>query len=180
MSRPIVRPHVDQLLFRLYDRALHPELFEIMAQRQVMHNGQTLTVRMTPTGHVLEWTDGSITLSEVIATADQLLPTQGRKLAYRFQGESRGKWVHPNGVRYEAAMQLEFMSPEVFAHEHDELLADGHKRGLLVHYRHTMRVGLNPLGYVSIEVLPTGLSITAFHTYPDELAMVKTQSLIER
>lgn len=179
MSLPIVRPHIDQLMFRLYDRALHPELFEILAQRKVTHNGQRLTVRMTPMGHVLEWTDGIITLSEVIATDEQLLPTHGRQLAYRFQGESQGGWNHPLGIRYSVAMQLERMTPEVFAHEHDELLADGYNRGLLVHYRHNVRVGLNPLGFVSIEVLPTGLNITTFHTFPDEFAFVKTQSLIE-
>lgn len=179
MSLPIVRPQVDQLQFRLYDRALHPELFEIQAQRQVTHNGQRLTVRMTSMGHVLEWTDTTTTLSEVIATNDQLLPTLGRQLAYRFQGESQGRWTHPEGIQYSVAMQLERMTPEVFAHEHDELLADGHKRGLLVHYRHKSRIGLNPLGFVSIEVLAMGLNITTFHTFPDEFAFVKTQSLIE-
>ena len=31
-----------------------------------------------------------------------------------------------------------------------------------------------------VEALPACLSVSAFHTFPDEFALIKTQSLIER
>jgi hypothetical protein len=67
----------------------------------------------------------------------------------------------------------------VFLHVHEELAADGARRGLLFHFRPQHRLGLTPLGFVTVDAIPTGLSIAAFHTFPDEFAVVKTQSLIE-
>ena len=39
---------------------------------------------------------------------------------------------------------------------------------------------MSPLGVVIVEALPGCLSVAAFHTFPDEYAVVKTQSLIEQ
>src|SRR5947207_12497874 len=45
------RPRVSDLVFELYGRPLHPELFDILAVRKIQHNGADLTVRITRTGH---------------------------------------------------------------------------------------------------------------------------------
>ena len=70
MGVPFVRPRVAELVFRLYDRPLHPELFDVLAGRTVKRDGYTLSVRLTRTGHVLGWSDGRVHLEEVTATAD--------------------------------------------------------------------------------------------------------------
>ena len=49
----------------------------------------------------------------------------------------------------------------------------------MFHCRSGNRLGLSPLGVVIVQAVPSGLSATAFHTFPDELALIKTQSLIE-
>ena len=45
MSVPFVRPRVEEVVFRLYDRPLHPELFEVVAARTVVRGDGRLTVR---------------------------------------------------------------------------------------------------------------------------------------
>ena len=50
----------------------------------------------------------------------------------------------------------------------------------MYHCKTNNRVGLSPLGVVIAEALPHSLSVTAFHTFPDEFAVLKTQSLIEQ
>ena len=84
------------------------------------------------------------------------------------------------GVRYQVSSQLEVLSPEQFVHVHEELLADGLRKGLVSHFRPHNRLGLSPLGVVIVEALPACLSVSAFHTFPAEYAVVKTQSLIEQ
>lgn len=178
MLPPIVRPRVEDLVFRLFDRPVHPELFDTLAHRTVRRDGYAISARITPTGHALEWTRGAAVLTEVIAARDQLLPERGRVLSHRFQGERLGR-SRLAAVRYEMSSQVEVLPPEVFRHVHDELVLDGTRRGLLFHFRPHNRLGLTPLGFVTVEPLPSGLAVSAFHTFPDEFAVVKTQSLIE-
>ena len=178
MTGAFTRPPVNQLVFQLFDRTVHPEFFDTLAHRRVCRDGYTLTVRMTPTGHVIEWICGNVCILEVTATATQELPYRGRLLTHPFQGERRGRCAI-GGVRYEVSLQAEVLTPEVFRHVHAELQADSARPGVLFHCRPHTREGLAPLGLVCVQPLPTGLNISSFHTYPDEFAVIKTQSLIE-
>lgn len=178
LSGPLVRPRVADVVFRLYDRPLHPELFDAVASRTVARDSQRLTVRLTRTGHTLSWTDGTAYLEEVTATAEQELPDAGVRLAHRFDGECRGRCAFA-GVAYQTLAHVELLEPEPFVHLHAELAADGERKGLVYHCKAGNRVGLSPLGVVIVEALPKCLSVTAFHTFPDEFAVLKTQSLIE-
>jgi len=179
MSLPFVRPPVADVVFRLYGRPLHPEFFDVLTARTVARDGYTLCVRLTRTGHLLGWSDGRVHLSEAIATRDMELPETGRRLAYKFDGGRSSKSNFEGGIRYQVSSQLEVLQPEQFAHVHEELAADGARKGLVFHCKTSNRLGLAPLGVVIVQSLPSGLSTNAFHTFPDELAIIKTQSLIE-
>ena len=176
----LVRPSVAELVFRLYDRPLHPELFDALAVRRVERTEYRLAVHITPTGHTLWWTHGCTHIVEVTATADQELPLTGRRLSHPFRGERCGQCDVTAGVRYQVSSQVEVLPPEQFLHVHEELVADGARKGMLFHFRPENRLGLSPLGVVIVEALPACLSVSAFHTFPDEFALIKTQSLIER
>lgn len=179
MSETFVRPRVADLIFRLYDRSIHPELFDTLACRRVRRDGWVLTARVTPMGHVLEWVGTSGRLTEVTTAAGLDLPERGCRLRLRFDGERRGRYDVAADVRYQVEVQAEVLPPEVFVQVHEELAADGARRGLLFHFRPQHRLGLTPLGLVSVEAVPSGLAIAAFHTFPEEFTVVKTQSLIE-
>jgi hypothetical protein len=179
MAFPLIRPRIADVVFRLYGRALHPELFDVLASRTVERDGYTLSVRLTRTGHLLGWTDGRVHLTEATATADMELPESGRRLGLRFAGGQNGKSDFAGGVRYQVSSQVEILQPEQFLHVHEELAADGARKGLVFHCKTGNRLGLAPLGVVIVQSLPSGLSVGAFHTFPDELAILKTQSLIE-
>ncbi|HVL11561.1 MAG TPA: DUF2617 family protein [Gemmata sp.] len=178
MGVPFVRPRVAELVFRLYDRPLHPELFEVLASRVLKRDGYTLSVRLTRTGHVLGWTDGRTHLEEVTATADMELPRAGLQLAHAFDPGWGGR-CSLGAVRYQVNSQLEVLAPEPFDHVHQELAVEGARKGLVYHCKSENRLGLSPLGVVIVSTVPRGLSATAYHTFPDELALIKTQSLIE-
>lgn len=179
MTDPLVRPPVAELLFRLYDRPLHPELFDVLVERTVKRPGYSLAVRLTRTGHVLSWNDGERHVTEATATADMELPEAGCRLAYNFNGGRNGRSALPGGLRYQVSLQTEVLQPEQFQHVHEELALEGARTGLAFHYRTGNRLGLSPLGVVIAQAVPSGLSLSAFHTFPDEFSLIKTQSLIE-
>jgi hypothetical protein len=175
-----VRPRVNELVFHLYGRPLHPELFEIVESRTFQREDYELTLWITPTGHVSTWRTRDLWLTEIAAAADQPLPDSRRLLAYRLRGEHSGRITCGEHITYQMLFQVETLQPEVFLQVHDEILADGNKRGLLFSFRSHERFGLSPLGFVAMESRADCLFLTTFHTFPEEYTVVKTQSLIEK
>jgi uncharacterized protein DUF2617 len=180
MGVEIVRPRVGDLVFQLYGRPLHPELFDILAWRKVQREDYEVTLRITRTGHVITWENADVLLTEVTAAADQELPEKRRLLSYKLRGEHSGSLSCAHGVKYQTTFQVETLSPGVFLQVHDEILADGEKRGLVHNFRHAPRLGLAPLGMITLESRASCLFLSAFHTFPDEHTVVKSQSLIEK
>jgi hypothetical protein len=179
MSVYFLRPRVCDLVFQLYGRPLHPELFDILAAKKIQREDYDLTVRITRTGHVITWENRDVHLTEVAAAADQPLPERRRLLSYRLRGEHSGTLACAHGVSYQMSFQVEVLSPEIFWHVHDEILADGSKRGLLHHFQPNHRLSLAPLGFIAAEARSHCLFLSTFHTFPDEHTVVKSQSLIE-
>jgi hypothetical protein len=180
MSVEIVRPPVCDLIFQLYGRPVHPELFDILAVRKLQHADYQLTVWITRTGHVITWENPDVLLTEVTAAADQELPQRRRLLHYRLRHEHNGCLPCAHGIHYEMSFQVEVLSPEIFVHVHDEIVNDGSKRGLLHNFPAHHRLAIAPLGFVSAEARPGCLFLSSFHTFPNEHTVVKTQSLIEK
>jgi hypothetical protein len=180
MGSPILRPAVADLVFQVYGRPLHPELFDIVAERYIRHADFQLTVRITRTGHVISWENRDVFLTEVTAAGEQDLPHRRRLLAYRFRSEQFANLPCAHGIHYQASFQVEVLPPELFVQVHDEIVADGRKRGLLHHFSSHNRLAPAPLGFVSAECRPGCLFLSSFHTFPGELTVIKTQSLIEK
>lgn len=179
MSVSCVRPPVGDLVFQLYGRPLHPELFDILAVRKIRREDYELTVRITRSGHVISWDNAKIHLTEV-TTAEPDLPVRRRLLDYRLRREHSGRLSCGDGIQYQMSFQVEVLPPEIFAHVHDEILADGSKRGLLHNFPSHNRLALAPLGFISAEARVGCLCLYTFHTFPGEYTVIKTQSLIEK
>jgi hypothetical protein len=180
MGTTFLRPRISELVFQLYGRPLHPELFEILAVRTVQRENYELTLRITRTGHVISWQNRGLHLTEVAAAAEQPLPERQRLLSYRLRGEHSGKLTLAGGTTYQTTFQVETLPPEIFLHVHDEILADGGKRGLLHNFQPNHRLALAPLGFISAEARAGCLFLSSFHTFPDENSIVKSQTLIEQ
>ena len=60
-----VRPRVTELVYQLYGRSLHPELFEICETRTVSRGEYTATICITTSGHLVTWRYHGQTLTEV-------------------------------------------------------------------------------------------------------------------
>jgi uncharacterized protein DUF2617 len=180
MGVPYLRPRVAELAFQLYRGPLHPEFFDVLATRTVQRDDVLLTVRIIRTGHVITWQRRDVCLTEVTTAADLPLPERRRLLHYRMKGEHTATLRASPAVAYQTSFQVEALPPELFLHVHDEILADGGKRGLLHNFQPHHRLSVSPLSFVTVEARADCLFLTTFHTFPDEHTVVKSQSLIEK
>jgi hypothetical protein len=180
MGVQLLRPRVSDLVFQVYAKPLHPELFEILAVRKIQREDYELTARITRTGHVITWESRSAHLTEVAAAAEQPLPDKRCLLNFRLRNEHSAKLPCAAGFNYQTTFQVEILPPEIFLHVHDEIVADGGKRGLLHNFHAHHRLSLAPLGLITAEARAGCLFVSTFHTFPDEYAVVKSQSLIEK
>ena len=78
------------------------------------------------------------------------------------------------------SFQVEVLPPDIYLHVHDEILADGGKRGFLHNFQPNHRLSVAPLGFIAVETRADCLFLSTFHTFPEEHTIVKSQSLIER
>ena len=163
--------------FVLFDRIIHPEFFETLSSREVHRDGYCLSVRMTPAGHVLQFTSKQASIVEMIAAHDAELPDR-HKHREKVKGTSTRKAKIGN-VSYYISMHEEFLPDEQFHSVVADYQKDGAHKGMIFQYSPRNRLCHPPLGLVIIELVQSGLSISAFHTYPEELAIIKTQSLLE-
>ncbi len=174
-----VRPRATELVFQVYGRPLHPELFEVCQSRLVERGDYSAKIDITNAGHVVTWRYAGLTLTEVAASAHHPLPQRRRLLSYRLRDQRNDRIKCRGGVCYEVSFQLEPVEPEVFWTFQEELAADGRRRGMLHQFDSSGRMALGALSYIHFETRNRTLLVQAFHTFPDDYAIVKSQTLFQ-
>ncbi len=174
---PVVRPKIAELVFQLYGRALHPELFDIHQTRTVERGGQQATVQITSAGHVVTWRYEGITLTEVAAAANHPLPQRRRLMSHRLHGERRDELECRGGCSYQMRFQLEPMNPSVFWSFQQELINNGQRQGMLHTFDSSGRVALGAISYIHLEARNRSFRVQAIHSFPDDSAIVKSESI---
>ncbi len=172
-----VRPRIAELVFQLYGRSLHPELFDVHRSRQVERGGYTAKVQITNAGHVVTWQYDGIMLAEVAASAHHPLPQRRRLISHRLKGTCSDELVCRGGVTYHVEFSLEPVEKEAFWTYQKELTEAGTRDGLLHCFEPSGRFGLGALSYINLESRDRSLKVQAFHTFPDDYAIVKSQSV---
>ncbi len=173
------RSRVAELAFRVFARPIHPEWFAVHAHRRVACGDWLADVRLVEGGHVVHWQLGGLRLTETLVGPETPLPEPGL-LFHSAVRHDRSAELRPAGLaEYQTCFDVEHLDPEVFRHLSDELAHGGDKRDLAVAYAPANRLGPSPLSRLHIEPRVRGLSIQVFHTFPDERAIVRTQSLFE-
>jgi hypothetical protein len=174
-----LRPKAAELVFQVFGRSLHPELFQLCATRVIDRGHYQATIAITGSGHVIAWRHAGTTLTEVATGATQPLPQKRRLLAHRIAGERSDRVQCRGGVTYETCFQLEAVSAELFWSFQQEILIAGSRRGLLHRFEAAGRLSTGGVSWIDVETRPRGLLLQAYHTFPNDLAIVKSQSLFE-
>lgn len=173
------RARIADLAFHLFHRSLHPEWLSIRAHARIAMGDWLADVRIIEGGHSIVFGSKGFRLTEVLAGPETPLPEPGLLYHTPIRHE-RSTSLRPGGfLEYQACFEVERVDPEVFRHLCEEMSADSKAGGLTHHFRSTNRMVPGPISRVHIDPRARGISVQAFHTFPDELAVVRSLSLYE-
>jgi hypothetical protein len=179
METPQIKVAIEELSFSLFQRPLHPELFSIYTSKKIKTEKYEAVIWITGCTHVISVYAGDICLAEVISTPNQPLPERGLIERFQFRGPRSHKCTLSKGVSYMTDFQVERLSANLYRQSFTDLERFGRDRGVFIRYPEHEVDGLQPFYYIDFEARKTELHVHTFAAYPDQIAMVKTQSLFD-
>ncbi len=179
MESPQINVAIEELSFSLFQRPLHPELFTIYASRRLKTEKYEAVIWVTGCTHVVSVFSDDACLSEVISPPSQMLPERGLIERFQFRGPRSHKCTLSKGVSYMTDFQVERLSANLYRQSFKDLERFGRDRGIFVRFPELEIDGLQPFCYIDFEARKTELHIHTFCAYPDQIAMIKTQSLFD-
>ena len=167
------------LTLLMYQRTLHPELFKILASEQVSRRAYEADIWLVEGGHVISFTAGKTTLTEVIMNSGEL-PTDRHLLqSIPCRGEKYHEATIGGNVRYMISTQEEQLSQTLYDATRHEISTYAARREL-------MSADVPPVGetggclsVLDIERRSHELLVQSFHLFDENQMVIKTQAILE-
>ena len=142
MDISTVRPKVAQLTFQLLGRSVHPELFHNFKTHFIRREDYTARIDITTDGHVIRWTGGKTTLTEITSSTHQLVP-QGRRLfAHPLHNTGQDSIEYREGIGYSYRYELERVPAEMFWLIQEQLKSAGDRHELIQVFDSSGRIAI--------------------------------------
>lgn len=172
-----IRPSVARHVLSVFGRSIHPELFTNHRTKRIERTHYRARVDITNDGHVIAFTGcRGTTMTEVVGAMHQSLPQQ-RKLV---EMSLRGKYVEEiqgkRGLRYSSQFELDHISADMFWMLQTQLQNCPSPEGMVYAFDSSGRIPFGAISYVHLEQRERQLLVQAFHTFPDDYAIVKSTS----
>jgi hypothetical protein len=172
-----VRPRFAELTFQLFERAVHPELFEIHLSRSFVRGKYSVRFDITSSGHITTFSCGQTTLTEVVTSAQAMLPQSRKLFARRLSGKQVEKTESTAGLQYESTFSLEPSNIELFWAFQQQLKQSDQPQGIVKIFDSSGRMAMGAMSYIYPQLRDQTLRVQAFHTFPDDCAIVKSESI---
>ena len=173
------RPKIAELSFQLYGRSLHPELFEIFASKEFSRGDYTARVSITTAGHLISWHRNRTTISEVATSAHYPLPNTRQLATQKLCGKHSETVTYQGGIEYSYQFHLEPSPAESFWFFQEELMKADHDEGVFHSFESSGRIAIGALSFIHTELRDRSFTVQAFHTFPDDFAILKTRSQVK-
>jgi len=118
------------LTLLLYQRTLHPELFQILASEKVSRRAYEADIWLVEGGHVTTFTAGKNTLTEVVFTSGEEYPDRGLIQKVPCRGEKYHEMQSGN-IRYMISTQEEQLTQTLYDATKHEIATYAARRELM-------------------------------------------------
>lgn len=179
MERGHTRQRVEDLHFCLYQRAIHPEFFHIHQVKRVEQRKYQAEIWVMGLAHLVTVQYRTHVLTELITDDGESLPKAGLAASFRFRGERDHTQSFNDGGRYILSTQVERLTPQLFPATHRDYLHYGQNRGIFAQFDEWSYDGLPPFTFIDYDARDNEFHVHAFHVFPEEMTILKTQSIFE-
>ena len=176
MSAPIEQS-LSELTFNLFQRPLHPELFNIYSSRHFFQGEYEVMLWIVGCSHVASVFANGECMTELICPPDQMLPKRGLLERFAFRGEKSHECHWAGGYEYFMNFQVDSMSANLYRQTHLDLTNIAKKRGMFVSFEEWGRGDLTPFSYLDYEAGLDELQLHTWHAFPEQQTILRTQSL---
>ena len=167
------------LMLMLYDRPLHPELFNSHRSETAERRTYTADIHLVDGGHIVEFTADESHLTEVVVCGPENMPERGLLESLLCRGERYHEAdTHPN-IRYMLSTQEEQLSAPLFEATRREILDYAQQRELMWVDCPARETRGSFLSVLDIERRANELLVQSFHLFDDTGMVIKTQGIIE-
>src|SRR5687768_11516920 len=169
------------LTLLLYQRTLHPELFKILASEQVSRRAYEADIWLVEGGHVITFTSGKNTLTEVIVTNPDAsgLTDRGLLQSIPCRGEKYHEMTAGTNIRYMISTQEEQLTQTLYDATKHEISSYAAKRELMTAETPATNETGASLSVLDIERRSHELLVQSFHLFDENQMVIKTQAIIE-
>jgi hypothetical protein len=179
MAVQSVHPSAFELAFRLYDRAIHPELFDIQASAKLEGAGWTAGVAICTGGHVIAVRTAAGVATELAIPAMLTTPDRGLAAGHKLGASRDWSVTLSGGVQAHFSAHVDAVDAIAYRNIEQELTLDARKSAVSFRFPGAGRLEPSPLSVIRAEAVANGVMFHAFHTFPGDLAILRTQSLYE-
>jgi hypothetical protein len=166
------------LTLLLYQRTLHPELFQILASEKVSRRAYEAEIWLVEGGHVTSFTTGKNTLTEVVVTGGEQITDRGLIQSVPCRGEKYHEMQHGN-VRYMISTQEEQLTQTLYDATKHEIQTYAVRRELMSGETPATSERGATLSVLDIERRSHELLVQSFHLFDESQMVMKTQAIIE-
>ena len=179
MSNRTKQRRTGGLTLLLYQRPLHPELFRILATEQVSRRAYEADIWLVEGGHVISFTSGKNTLTEVILTRSDPITDRGLLLSTPCRGEKYHEDVYGGNIRYMISTQEEQLTQTLYDATKHEIATYAARRELMMADVPAAGESGGTLSVLGIERRSHELLVQSFHLFDEHQMVIKTQAIIE-
>ena len=135
-------------------------------------------MRLGSGGHMLEFRTDESVVTEVVATKHEAFPEHLKVIDRRLIGY-RTHMIDLPQVRYHCSYQLESVPLDVYLQLHREFEMDAQNATVSLIVPGATPQSPSCISLLKCDVLQEGLVVHAFHTFPENAAILRTQTLFE-
>ncbi|HUW99800.1 MAG: DUF2617 family protein [Phycisphaerae bacterium] len=168
------------LRLSVFLRTVHPEFFTIRVGRafEGASGRFRAEVWLLDFGHVITFVEGERAVTEVIAPKGLVLPKRGLVREMDLVGEREQRIEARGEVLYQMTYLVDAADAETYRRDAEELLAGARQAHLFAESPGDLAG--RAFAYAVPELRATSLLVHAWHGFPAETTILKTQTLIER
>ncbi len=174
------RPDLKALSLRVFDRALHPELYPRVITARVKSGEFSCVLSLGEAGHVILVSLAGESACETLLASSIALPQRGQQLTFPLTTE-REETLDLAGVfRWQTRVEFETYDREEFLAAQERWEADARRAFVSREFGGGHRLQPPALSGVSLDLSYDAVSFQAWHTFPDNLAICRVHSRYER